>query len=98
MTMRTILLASLAGTALSFTAPSRIKSSSSALSAASIGDSRPIYDPMNLYPANSPERQEGRIQPLENKYVDAKPVLNPMNLYSADVPVDVDIEMSQALP
>ena len=49
-----------------------------------ITSSRPIYDPMGLYPSDSEEKQQGRIRPLEPKVQVKKPVVDPMGLYPKD--------------
>jgi hypothetical protein len=48
--------------------------------------SRPIYDPMGLYPESSEEKQQGRIRAMEPKLEVKKPAADPMGLYPKDSP------------
>ncbi|CAB9499409.1 chloroplastic [Seminavis robusta] len=48
--------------------------------------SKPIYDPLGLYPETSEEKQQGRIHPLEPKLDGRKSVTDPMGLYPKDSP------------
>jgi len=71
----------------------------SSLGMASSINERPLYDPLNLYGANSKERKEFRIRSLEPELKVNKPVLDPMNLYPNKVDeVDKNVDMSDALP
>ena len=60
--------------------------------------SKPIFDPLGLYPENSPERYEGLIQPLESTLDDSKEVFDPLRLYSDQSQVSSGIDMSSSLP
>ena len=100
------IVASLVGTAMAFTTTPSSGSSAKSMrvppsQAVAFGDGdRSIFDPMNLYPANSPEKKQGLIQPLERRYEDAKPVIDPLNHYRSqpETPLDVDVDMSDSLP
>mmetsp|Transcript_17519 Transcript_17519/g.50468 ORF Transcript_17519/g.50468 Transcript_17519/m.50468 type:complete len:296 (+) Transcript_17519:59-946(+) len=60
--------------------------------------SKPIFDPMGLYPDESPERQAGIIQPIEAPInSDDKAILDPLNLYNEQSSVTTD-EPSASLP
>ena len=97
-----VILASMAGSAMAFTPASNTaaKTTTSPPKAVAVSDERPIFDPLNLYPQNSIERMEGRIQVLEPRFEDAKPTLDPLNHYSSqpNTPLDVGIEMSASIP
>ncbi|KAL7539203.1 hypothetical protein ACHAWF_006333 [Thalassiosira exigua] len=61
--------------------------------------SKTIFDPLGLYPENSPERIAGLIQPLETFLEQAeKEVLDPLRLYSDQSQVSSNVEMSPSLP
>jgi hypothetical protein len=70
--------------------------------------SKPIYDPLGLYPDNSLERQNGWIQPLESSSAEAQQlldstVIDPLSLYPRDQTTDDEITdmtewMSASLP
>ena len=94
-----ILLFALPGSVVAF-APMSVSSTtaSSSLSASSMSDERPIYDPFNLYGEDSAERVSGMIRRLEPKLSVKKPVVDPMNLYKDKSQVDADVDMSDALP
>merc|ERR1711966_36122 len=48
---------------------------------------RPIIDPLGLYPPNSPERMKGLIAPLlEAVSVVEKPIFDPLGLYAENSP------------
>lgn len=69
------------------------------LKAASIGtDRKTLYDPLGLYPANSPERMAGTIKPLETFSEGDKTVTDPLGLYQDRSEVSASREMSAALP
>ena len=66
---------------------------------------KPIFDPLGLYPRESPERLAGVIQPLEPPFEGKKIVLDPLNLYqqqdstpSTTSPVSVTNDASMSLP
>merc|ERR1712232_883482 len=61
-------------------------------------EKRPIYDPLNLYPKNSIEKKEGRIQPLEPNINVRKAVLDPLGLYPKDVKTDENLVKSTSMP
>jgi len=62
--------------------------------------SKPIYDPLGLYPKNSLERTNGLIQSMENVETSTKngPVIDPLNLYFDKSEVDSKAIMSVSLP
>merc|ERR1712008_305978 len=62
-----------------------------------MADSRPVWDPLGLYPTDSEERTNGRLQALEpSNYEATKPILDPLNLYGVET--DDSIDMSDSLP
>mmetsp|Transcript_32927 Transcript_32927/g.72638 ORF Transcript_32927/g.72638 Transcript_32927/m.72638 type:complete len:308 (-) Transcript_32927:82-1005(-) len=62
-------------------------------------DERPVFDPLGLYPKDSPERKNGRIRPLESTTaVTDKPIVDPLNLYAEKATIDGEADMSIALP
>jgi hypothetical protein len=62
-----------------------------------LNNERPLFDPFGLYPKNSPERMEGRLQPLEPPIALQKSVKDPLDLYTDKSNVD-DKPMSMSLP
>ena len=60
---------------------------------------KPIFDPLGLYSANSPERLDGLIKPLESSTLSAtKEIFDPLRLYSDQSEVSGKVETSAALP
>lgn len=60
---------------------------------------KPIFDPLGLYPENSPEREAGLIQPLESlSALEGKEILDPLRLYSNQSQISAGVEMSASLP
>ncbi|CAJ1931287.1 unnamed protein product [Cylindrotheca closterium] len=57
-----------------------------------------LYDPLGLYPANSPERMSGAIKPLEAFSEPDKAVTDPLGLYRDETEVSSSLEMSASLP
>ena len=60
-----------------------------------------IFDPLGLYPKDSPERVNGLIQPLESSSstsYDDKMVQDPLSLYQDQSQVSVGGDMSASLP
>lgn len=60
-----------------------------------------IFDPLGLYPKDSPERVNGLIQPLESSsstLYDDKTVQDPLSLYQDQSQVSVGGDMSASLP
>ena len=60
-----------------------------------------IFDPLGLYPKDSPERVNGLIQPLESSSstsYDDKTVQDPLSLYQDQSQVSVGGDMSASLP
>lgn len=66
---------------------------------------RQIFDPLGLYPQNSPERTAGLIEPLEvttsSSLSVSRDIFDPLGLYqssSSSSSVEADVEMSASLP
>lgn len=80
--------------------PASMRTTTIADYAASTIPEQPIFDPLGLYSANSPERLEGLIMPLEIATLsETKEILDPMGLYSDQSEVSGQgVEMSAALP
>jgi hypothetical protein len=56
-----------------------------------------IYDPLGLYPSNSPERAAGLIKPLENVVPPDRTIFDPLSLYQDKTKVS-NTDMSASLP
>ena len=69
-----------------------------ALKASTIDTSKALYDPLGLYPANSPERMTGVIKPLENFSGPGEAVTDPLGIYQDQSEVSSSVEMSASLP
>ena len=71
---------------------------------ASPSPAKPIFDPLGLYPRDSPERASGLIVPLEvspfggNDVVGTRDVVDPLRLYVDQSQVTKDVAMSMSLP
>ena len=72
-------------------------SSLSAEAAAVALPSKPIFDPLGLYPESSVERQRGLIAPLEESYQVNKQVIDPLRLYQDKKEVS-SVDMSMSVP
>jgi hypothetical protein len=60
---------------------------------------KPIFDPLGLYPQDSPERAAGLIEPLESSAVQGnRDVLDPLRLYQDQSLVSSGVAMSASLP
>ena len=66
---------------------------------------RQVFDPLGLYPQNSPERTSGLIEPLEVTTTSSssvsRDIFDPLRLYqssSSSSSVEQDVEMSASLP
>jgi hypothetical protein len=60
---------------------------------------KPIFDPLGLYPEDSPERVAGLIEPLESSaFQDDRDVLDPLHLYRDPSLVSPAVAMSASLP
>jgi hypothetical protein len=57
-----------------------------------------IYDPLGLYPDDSPERMAGLIKPLETFAEPTKRVSDPLRIYADKLEVAEVVEMSPSLP
>jgi len=71
------------------------------LNAALASDSstnKPIYDPLGLYPNESPERIAGLIKPLEAVAEPAERVSDPLHIYADKLEVSEVVQMSPSLP
>jgi hypothetical protein len=67
--------------------------------ASAILPTKPIFDPLGLYPKNSIERQSGLIQPLESSIIPTtKEIIDPLNLYDDPSQLSSTITMSPSLP
>jgi len=61
-------------------------------------DYRPVWDPLGLYPTESEERTNGRLQALEPSNIQAqKPILDPLRIYSG-METNDSIDLSDSLP
>ena len=70
----------------------------SSISSDDSGTRKPLFDPFGLYPKNAPERQEGRIQPIEDAIPNAdKTRKDPLQIYADETELD-DKPMSKSLP
>ena len=58
---------------------------------------KPLFDPFGLYPKNSPEREEGRLQPLESSINSDTTVKDPLGIYSDKIEID-NKPMSASVP
>lgn len=68
-------------------------------SAALPSPTKSIFDPLGLYPKNSPERTSGLIEPLEALPMSTdKEILDPLRLYSDQSQISSGVEMSSSLP
>ena len=96
---KTLMIASLAGSAAGFVPASTGPTKTTALHmASSVGDQPPLFDPFNLYGENSYERSSGLIRRLEPEVKVVKPVVYPLNLYTNKEEIDENVDMSDALP
>merc|ERR1712232_703416 len=62
---------------------------------------RPIYDPLGLYPKNSPERLTGAIRPLEEAMTTSerdRTLIDPLKLYGGSNGDSADVALSPSLP
>jgi hypothetical protein len=70
-----------------------------ALKASAIGADKTLYDPLGLYPANSPERKAGIIKPLETFSQPTRAVTDPLGIYpSNQSELSSSAEMSASVP
>jgi hypothetical protein len=64
-------------------------------------ETRAVYDPFGLYPADAKELENGRMQALEPSNIDSieatKPILDPLSIYSTNEASE-EIIMSESLP
>ncbi|KAL7516930.1 hypothetical protein ACHAWX_001900 [Stephanocyclus meneghinianus] len=62
--------------------------------------SKPIFDPLGLYPENSPEQMAGLILPLESDIgrLNGKEVMDPLHLYLDQLQLSTGVEMLPSLP
>jgi len=82
--------------------PQQLSTPTSSLSAESAAvavtlPSKPIFDPLGLYPKTSVERQSGLIAPLEESYQMNKQVIDPLGLYQDTNDVS-SVAMSMSVP
>lgn len=57
-----------------------------------------IFDPLGLYPQDSPERQSGLIKALESPMEKDQTVIDPLSLYQDKSQLTKDVIMSPSLP
>jgi len=69
-----------------------------ALKASMMDTGQPVYDPLGLYPANSPERMTDIIKPLENISGPGGAVTDPLGIYQDQSELSSSVEMSTSLP
>jgi hypothetical protein len=98
----TIILAFLVSSSAAFSpnqAPIKVASAVKSSTGSDQATKKPLYDPFGLYPENSPERIEGRLQALESSGLnpDEQTVKDPLGIYSNKNEID-DIPMSASLP
>ena len=63
-----------------------------------VTENRPVWDPFGLYPTDTEERSNGRMQALEPSNTDVtKLILDPLRIYAGGE-VDDDVDMSDSLP
>lgn len=62
--------------------------------------SKPLFDPLGLYPKDAPERKAGLIQPMESLMeMPSRAVIDPLSIYpSKSSDVELDVELSASLP
>jgi hypothetical protein len=67
-----------------------------------VAPKRQIFDPLGLYPQNSPERTAGLIEPLEvtssSSSAASRDIFDPLRLYQSSSLVEEGVEMSASLP
>lgn len=80
--------------------PAHSSASSLQMESAIPAPSKPIHDPLHLYPANSPERASGLLEPPESPVSENENVFDPLRLYPDRSPeVSSGAEMSpRSLP
>jgi len=110
-----LLLASIpsSGTAFSLSKGAKTKTSTATTARSVVAlpglDEKAIYDPLGLYPKDSPERLAGLIRPLEDAVTTPadqdRPLVDPLKLYStgntggaSTVAASADVAMSPSLP
>jgi hypothetical protein len=97
----TIILAFLLSSSAAFSpnkAPTKVTSAVKSSAGSDQATNKPLFDPFGLYPKNSPERKEGRLQPLESSLnPDKQTVKDPLGIYSDKNEID-DKPMSASLP
>jgi hypothetical protein len=77
--------------------PTKVKSAAKSSVANDQSNNKPLYDPFGLYPKDSPERKEGKLQPLEPEPQPENTVKDPLNIYSDKTEID-NTPMSASLP
>lgn len=103
MKITAIALSSILPLTVAFTSKGPVSMQTSILAADALvipSPEKPIFDPLGLYSANSPERLDGLIKPLESSTLsnENKEILDPMRLYSDQSEVSGKVETSAALP
>lgn len=83
--------------------PKKMPKVTNAAAKSSVGsdqaNNKPLFDPFGLYPMDSPERKESKLQPLESQEQtpSLSSIKDPLNLYADKSAVD-DQLMSESLP
>mmetsp|Transcript_11760 Transcript_11760/g.18046 ORF Transcript_11760/g.18046 Transcript_11760/m.18046 type:complete len:298 (+) Transcript_11760:285-1178(+) len=102
MRITAIALSSILPTTVAFTSKGPVSMQTSTLAADAVAIPPPektIFDPLGLYSANSPERLDGLIKPLESSSLsENKEILDPLRLYSDQSEISGKVETSAALP
>jgi Chlorophyll A-B binding protein len=93
----TIILAFLLSSSSAFSPNNKAAPAKVALSVASSEATKPLFDPLGLYPTNAPERKEGRLQPLESSPLSDTTVKDPLGIYTDKTEID-NLPMSASLP
>lgn len=68
------------------------------MSSVSSNQDPPLYDPLGLYPKNSPERTDSQLKPLEATIDNTNSVKDPLNLYKNNKDEIDSKPMSMSLP
>jgi len=102
MKITAIALSFILPTTVAFTSKGPVSMQTSTLAADAVAipsPEKPIFDPLGLYSANSPERLDGLIKPLESSTLsENKEILDPLRLYSDQSEISGKVETSAALP
>jgi hypothetical protein len=99
MNLASIAILSLAASATAFT-PLGKTSTKTPPKAVSVSNEngKSIFDPLGLYPKNSPERKNGMIKPLESSLGKDETVIDPLFLYQNKKEITISADMSASVP